>query len=73
MGWKAPIDDPFSPSPSPSAPLSPSPSPPRLAVVQRPDERAERQRFLSQLGVGWLAVLVALAVGAVLLVAQLGP
>jgi hypothetical protein len=55
MGWKAGSDDPFSP---------------RLVVAERPDERPDAPRLLTQLGAGWTLALVVLAVAAVVLAAQ---
>ena len=58
MAWKAAhAEDPF------------APDLPRLSVVEG-TVRTE-PRFLVQLGLGWAAVLVVLAVGAVLVAAQL--
>jgi hypothetical protein len=44
---------------------------PRLSVVEGAERGRGVKRFFSQLGVRWIAVLVALAVGAVLLASQL--
>jgi hypothetical protein len=43
---------------------------PRLSVVDGVEAGRGVKRFFSQLGAGWIAVLVALAVGAVLLASQ---
>jgi hypothetical protein len=60
--WKAvPADDPFDE-------VEAALNRPRLSVVE-PSEPRRRGSFLSQLGVGWIFVLCAMAIGAVLVAA----